>query len=137
MLEKGYVAGAVTAPRLLIVDDDAAMRNALRLSLETEWNIVGEAENGAKAIEACHTLRPDLVLMDVNMPVMDGFSAAKSLQKSTPHIRILFVSGHNQAGCVDEAFEAGAGDYVSKAKASRDLDTAIREVLAGRSFLSK
>lgn len=124
------------SPRLLIVDDDSNIRELLRLSLENECNIVGEADNGLKAIEANEELQPDVVLLDVSMPVMDGFVAAKRLKKATPDVHIIFVSQHGEPAYVDEAFRIGAEGYVLKMSAIRELMTAIREVLAGRRFRS-
>src|SRR5579875_2925213 len=76
----------VGSTRLLIVDDDSAIREVLRVSLESDWEIVGEAENGMAAIEATDELQPDVVLLDVSMPVMNGFAAAKRLKETRPDI---------------------------------------------------
>jgi DNA-binding NarL/FixJ family response regulator len=124
------------SPRLLIVDDDSAIRDTLRVSLEKECDIVGEADNGLAAIEASDKLRPDVVLLDVSMPVMDGFAAARRLKAARPELHIIFVSQHVDAVYVDEAFRAGGEGYVLKQSAATELATAIREVLAGRSFRS-
>ena len=124
------------SPRLLIVDDDSSIREMLRISLEQECDIVGEAGNGLQAIQANDELQPDVVLLDVSMPVMDGFVAAKRLKTARPNVHIIFVSQHAERAYMDEAFRLGAEGYVLKTSAIRDLLTAIREVLAGRSFRS-
>lgn len=124
------------SPRLLIVDDDSMIRKMLRVSIEAEYEIVGEAENGLTAIQASDELKPDVVLLDVSMPVMDGFVAAKRLKAVQPHLHIIFVSQHFEPAYLEEAFQSGAEAYVLKSSAVRDLNTAIREVLAGRTFLS-
>jgi DNA-binding NarL/FixJ family response regulator len=133
LFEEAKVTGS---PRLLIVDDDSAIRKLVRMSLEDEWEIVGEADNGLAAIKAADELQPDIILLDVSMPVMDGFSAAKRLKQSRPELHIIFVSQHPDASYMDEAFRIGAEGYVLKRSASRELSTAIREVLAGRIFRS-
>lgn len=121
-------------PRLLIVDDDSATRYVLRMSLEAEWDIVGEAENGLKALQANDELRPDIVLLDISMPGMDGFAAAKRLKQASPSVHIIFVSSHFEAAYINQAFLVGAEGYVFKGVAVGELPFAIREVLAGRLF---
>ncbi len=122
--------------RLLIVDDDAAIRDMIRQSVDHSCEIVGEAENGLEAVNAAEQLRPDIVLLDISMPVMGGFAAARQLKEKMPNLLIIFVSQHPDASYIDEAFRVGASGYVLKRSAVRDLTTAVEEVRAGRTFRS-
>lgn len=108
----------------------------LRISLEDECEVVGEADNGIAAIQAHEELRPDIVLLDVSMPVMDGFLAAKRLKTSRPDLYIIFVSQHSEPAYLDEAFRCGGDGYVLKTSSVGELTTAVREVLAGRTYRS-
>ncbi len=122
--------------RLLIADDDAAIRDMIRHYVERACEIVGEAENGLEAVNAAERLRPDIVLLDISMPVMGGFAAARQLKEKMPTVRIIFVSQHPDAAYIDEAFRVGASGYVLKRSALRDLTAAIEEVRAGGTFRS-
>jgi DNA-binding NarL/FixJ family response regulator len=106
------------------------------MSLEAECEIVGEAENGLAGIQADEELKPDVVLLDISMPVMDGFLAAESLKSSRPDVHIIFVSQHAERSYIEKAFRVGAEGYVLKTSAAEELITALREVLAGRTFSS-
>lgn len=122
--------------RLLIADDDAGIRDMIRHHVESGYEIVGEAENGLEAVNAAERLRPDIVLLDISMPVMGGFAAARQLKEKMPNLLIIFVSQHPDASYMDEAFRAGASGYVLKQSAIRDLTTAIEQVRAGGTFRS-
>jgi DNA-binding NarL/FixJ family response regulator len=122
--------------RLLIADDDAAIRAMIRDFLNEDCEIVGEAENGAEAVDAAEQLHPDIVLMDISMPVMGGFAAAKQLKERMPDLLIIFVSQHPDPAYVEEAFRVGGSGYVLKRSAVRDLTTAIEHVRAGGTFRS-
>lgn len=125
----------MTQPRLLIADDDALVREMLRKTVEADSEIVGEASNGVEAIDAAERLRPDLLLLDISMPVMGGFEAARRL-RDLPGLRIVFVSHYAENAYADEAFSSGARGYVLKRALITELREAIREVLAGRLFRS-
>ena len=122
--------------RLLIADDDAAIRAALRQLLHDHYEVVGEAENGLEAVEAAEHLRPDIVLLDISMPVMGGLPAARRMKSSLPEVRIIFVSHHPEPAYIKEAFSSGANGYVLKRLVVSDLEPAIQEVAAGRNFRS-
>lgn len=124
------------SPRLLIADDDAAIRDMLRHYVEGGYQIVGEAENGLEAVNAAERLQPDIVLLDISMPVMGGFAAARRLKEKMPTLLIIFVSQHPDPSYMDEAFRSGASGYVLKRLAVRDLTAAIEEVRAGGTFRS-
>jgi DNA-binding NarL/FixJ family response regulator len=112
------------------------MRYMLRRFLEPEYTIVGEAANGREAIEAAEQLRPDIALLDISMPVMGGFEAARVLRERLPETRIIFISQHADPNYAEEAFRLGAYGYVVKKAASTEVREAVRAVLAGGVFRS-
>jgi DNA-binding NarL/FixJ family response regulator len=123
--------------QLLIVDDDAIVRSMLRYIVELdEHSVVGEAENGKAGVDAAENLRPDLMLLDVSMPLMGGFLAARLLNSRMPDLPIIFVTQHTDRFYVDEAFRCGARGYVVKQAAPKELPTAIHAVMAGQVFCS-
>ena len=116
---------------VLIVDDSAAVRDGLTSILKTgdEFEVVGEAANGAEAIEAVARLAPDVVLMDAQMPVLDGVEATRAIKASSPGTKILFLSVHPMH--LDPGLEAGADAAMLKDIGRDGLLTAIRELAAG------
>ena len=101
-----------------------------------EHYVIGEAENGRAGVDAAENLRPDLVLLDVSMPVMGGFPAARHLHANMPELLIIFVTQHTEQVYVDEAFQCGAKGYVVKRAAVTELPNAIRAVITGQTFCS-
>lgn len=123
--------------RLLIVDDDASVRLALRrLLVAMNQDVVGEAEDGQTGIDSAVRLRPDIILLDISMPVMGGFEAARQLHESLPEMPIIFISQHVESAYADEAFRCGAKGYVLKRAATTELPEAIHNAEAGRVFRS-
>lgn len=117
--------------RLLIVDDHDLIRESTQLMLEGEpdLEVVGEAVNGRHALELCRQLRPDLVLMDVRMPEMDGLTATREIKKEMPAISVLVVSAYESEDYRREAASAGATDYILKDAERRQLLEAVRAAL--------
>jgi DNA-binding NarL/FixJ family response regulator len=126
----------VRRPRVLIADDHEPVRYILRQVVETEFDVAGEATNGREAVDAAVHVRPDVVLLDVSMPVMGGFEAARHLRATLPEVPIIFISDHADTAYVDEAFRIGAQGYVLKRTSANELCPAIRSVLDGQSFRS-
>lgn len=126
---------AVPPARLLIVDDHDLIRESTQLMLEGEpdLEVVGEAVNGRHALELCRRLRPDLVLMDVRMPEMDGLTATREIKKEMPAISVLVVSAYESEDYRREAASAGATDYILKDAERRQLLEAVRAALGQRS----
>jgi len=114
--------------RVLIVDDHDLFVDALRALLETEQGIdvVATAPNGLEAVEGVVELEPAVVLMDVSMPVLDGFEATRAIRKRAPSTRVLFVTGSNAEEDLERAREVGATGYISKDKIAAELVAAIR-----------
>lgn len=127
------------AARLVIVDDHELVRAGLRamLSAEPDFEIVGEASDGAEALELCRELTPDLVLMDVRMPRMDGLAATREVKQHLSRVSVLILTVHENQDYMLEAIRAGASGYVLKDAPREQLTTAIRKVLSGESTLNR
>jgi two-component system response regulator NreC len=124
--------------RLLLVDDHAVVREGLRAVLEPggEMRVAGEAAGGLEAIERFRELRPDLVLLDVGMPGMDGLAACRRIREEDPEARVLILTVHAEEQFFFEALRAGAHGYVLKRSTGNELRQAIRAVVGGRTWLS-
>jgi two-component system NarL family sensor kinase len=122
--------------RILIADDHEVMRRGVRGLLEShdEWTVCGEAFEGREVVVKSRELRPDLIIMDINMPGLTGIDAAQQIRKENPSAKILFFSVHESAQTVREVVNAGAQGYVAKSRAGHDLVDAVRNVLDGGTF---
>jgi DNA-binding NarL/FixJ family response regulator len=122
--------------RVLICDDQASFRNGLRHMLATEAGIVlcGEAEDGATAVKLADSLQPDVVLMDLRMPKLDGLAATRRIIESSPHIRILVLTMSDSAATVFGALQAGARGYVVKGARKGEIVRAIYTVHNGEAI---
>ena len=118
--------------RILIVDDHHSFREVLKalLALQTDMEVVGEAQNGQEAIVLSRELRPDVILMDVKMPVMDGVEATHRILAETPDMKILALSIYSDDGFVKDIMRAGALRYILKGDDFEELTAAIREETA-------
>jgi DNA-binding NarL/FixJ family response regulator len=123
---------------VLLVDDHALVREGLRalLNQEADIAVVGEAENGRQALQLAGETMPDIVLMDVAMPVLNGLEGTRQIRKSHPGIKILILSSYSEDDYVERLAEAGISGYVAKQSASETLLRAIREVQKGNAFFS-
>ena len=123
--------------RLLLVDDQRLMRDGLRilLELEADFEVVGEAEDGAQALEAYRQLSPDVILMDIRMPVMDGVEATRRLQEADPSSKVIILTTFDDNEFVFEGLRAGALGYLLKDVSGEELADAIRKVAAGGSMI--
>jgi DNA-binding NarL/FixJ family response regulator len=117
---------------ILIVDDSAIMRRTLRKLFEAipEWEVCGEAENGKDALNKAGKLDPDLVVLDLSMPVMNGFEAARELKKIRPEVPIIMYSIFNARRLEDEARAAGCNAVVYKADSTRNLIESMQRLLS-------
>jgi len=122
--------------RILIADDHELMRRGLRGLLEShdEWAVCGEAVEGTEAVRKSTDLKPDLVIMDVNLPGLSGIEAALQIRREREGAKILFFTVHDSDEVIREIVEAGALGYVAKSRASQDLMDAVRNVLSGKTF---
>ena len=123
--------------QIVIVDDHDLARDGLKdmLSDEPDLEVVGEAENGLQAIALCSRIRPDLVMMDVRMPEMDGLAATRGIKQSHPRTSVLMMTMHENPDYMFEALKAGAAGYVLKDATQDDVTAAMRQVLSGGSVL--
>jgi PAS domain S-box-containing protein len=121
--------------RILIVDDHETVRRGVRalLSSRRDWVVCGEAGDGFEAVEKAKSLRPDVVLMDISMPRMDGVEATRIIRREVPESKIIIVSQNDPVVASSQAAEIDAGGYVNKADLARDLLPALESLLAGRS----
>ena len=121
---------------VFLADDNGAMLADLRDELSKEFHIAGVAENGEEAIREVVRLDPDVLVLDITMPGVNGLQVATRLRKLHPRTKILFLTIHEQAEYIAAAFSAGACGYVTKRCLASDLARAIHEVSSGRTFLS-
>jgi two-component system, NarL family, response regulator NreC len=129
---------AMKRTRILLVDDHALVRQGFKmiLSAQADMEIVGEAGNGREAVQIAEELRPDVVVMDVAMPELNGIEATRRLLVSLPHTRVIALSMHRDSVYVRETLRAGARGYLLKDSPAGDLVTAVRSVASGESYLS-
>ena len=130
----------MTSPtiRVLLVDDHAVVRSGLSFFLSTtdDIEVVGEAADGVQALRLCAQLQPDVVLMDMVMPQMDGFTAMQQIRQHYPAIRVIALTSFLDGEFVQRALQGGASGYLLKDVQARDLADAIRAAYAGRSTLA-
>ncbi len=122
--------------RVLLADDHGDFLRKVRGELSTEFEIVDTAANGEEAIDAVRRLDPDVLVIDISMPILDGLQAAARLRDGHCRTKVVFLTIHEQSDFVSAAFAAGASGYVSKRHLGSDLVPAIREVLQGHTFIS-
>lgn len=124
--------------RIVIAEDHTIVRDGLRamLSSEPDFEVVGEAGDGMEAIRCVNSTSPDLILLDLNMPRMDGISAIKEIKKQSPETKVLALTMHKDEEYILEAFRSGADGYCIKTSSGDEVLSAIRIVTSGRQFVS-
>ena len=126
----------MTRPRVLLADDHRLLREAFGRLLETECEVVGDVEDGRAAVSEAARLRPDIVVMDVAMPLLNGLDAARQLRQLLPRIKIIFVTMSEDPDIAAEAFRIGASGYLLKRSAASELQMAVREVMNHRYYIT-
>ena len=123
---------------VLLSDDHTVVRKGLRLLLETEADIqvVGEAANGHQSVREAKRLKPDVVVQDLAMPLLNGLEAARQIAREVPSTKVLILSAYSDDAYIEHAIEAGAAGYLMKETAGDDLLRAIREIASGNAFFS-
>jgi DNA-binding NarL/FixJ family response regulator len=123
-------------PRVLMADDHSMILAGLRKLVEGECDVVGTVEDGRALVEAAQKLRPDLILLDISMPLLNGLEAARQLTKLVPESKVIILTMHASPTYATEAFLAGAAGYLLKRSAASELSQAIQSVLQGRQYLT-
>jgi len=123
---------------VLLSDDHTLLRESLRLLLEAEpdMQVVGEAADGHQSVKETKRLKPDVVLQDLSMPLLNGLEAARQIAKEVPATKVLILSAYTDDAYIEHALEAGAAGYLMKETAGADLLRAIREIASGNAFFS-
>lgn len=124
--------------KIFIADDHAITREGIKtmLSIHDDMAFAGEASNGLEAVELCRKIKPDIILMDLDMPIMDGASAAKIIKEENPDVKIIALTSFADKKMVKDAFKAGATGYILKNISPAELAPAIRDSFSGRVSLS-
>jgi len=124
--------------RVLVAEDHTLVRQMLRLLLRSMkgFEVVGEASNGFEAVEKATSLHPDVVLMDLLMPELDGLEATRRIKKALPEVRILVLTGYGSERTNTDAMEAGASGCVNKTAVASELEQALRQVYRGQHYVS-
>jgi NarL family two-component system response regulator LiaR len=131
-------SSSTTTIKVMIVDDHDVLRNGLAVFLSTcdDMELVGEAANGLEAVQQCETLRPDVILMDLVMPEMDGVTATRLIRQRYPDVRIVALTSFDDGELVQAALQAGALSYLLKNISAAELVNAIRAAHSGKATLS-
>jgi RNA polymerase sigma factor (sigma-70 family) len=123
-------------PRVVIADDHSILLAGLRRLVEDTCEVVGTVEDGRALVAAAEQLEPDVIVLDISMPLLNGLDAARRIKKSVPHAKLIFLTMHASATYATEAFKAGASGYLLKQSAASELQQAIQAVLNGQTYLT-
>jgi DNA-binding NarL/FixJ family response regulator len=123
-------------PRVLLADDHELILGAFEKLLANDCEIVGKVTDGRALVDAAEKLRPEVVVLDIGMPQLNGLEAARKIKQSLPDVKLVFLTMNEDADVAAEAFRAGASAYLLKRSPASELATAIREVMQGRSYVS-
>jgi DNA-binding NarL/FixJ family response regulator len=123
--------------RVLIADDHTLVADLCKKLLETEFEVVGTVSNGRALVRAAAELQPDVVVVDIAMPILNGLDAGRRVKEILPSVKVLFLTMNGDTELVAEAFRRGASGYLLKTCAATEMVTAVREVLRGRSYVPR
>jgi DNA-binding NarL/FixJ family response regulator len=122
--------------RVLLADDHQIFLEGLKGLLEPEFDLVGTVEDGKALVKAAERLRPDVIVADISMPLLNGIEAVRQIKKSDHRIKVVFLTMHPDVSFAELAFEVGASGYITKNSASRELITAINSVMMGKTYVT-
>lgn len=122
--------------RVLLADDHALVAEGLQKLLESEYELVGTVADGRALLNTIEKVEPDIALVDISLPLLNGLDAARQIKKTAPHVKLIFLTMHADQTFVTEAFRLGASGYVLKQSAASELLFALTEVLKGRTYVS-
>src|SRR5438309_9405634 len=123
-------------PRIILIDDHRILLDAIKSLVEPEFDVVGIYDGAAEALEACEELRPDIIVLDIGMPSMNGISAGDHFKRLLPKAKLIYLTMNRDLETAAEAFRLGASGYVLKTSAGSELIQCIREVLHGGYYAS-
>jgi len=126
----------MSRPRILLADDHTMVLEGLRRILEDEFDLVGLAEDGRALLDMAESLEPDVIVLDISMPKLNGLDAARHLHKLLPQTKLVFLTMHGDATYANEAFRAGASGYLLKRSAASELCQAIQAVLKNQCYMT-
>jgi DNA-binding NarL/FixJ family response regulator len=124
------------APRVLLADDHALLLGAFEKLLAAECEIVGQASDGRALVAAAEKLKPDVIVLDIAMPLLNGLEAGRQIKRKLRDVKLVFLTMNEDPELAAEAFRSGASAYLLKRSAASELTTAIREVMNGRSYVT-
>jgi len=123
-------------PRVLLADDHSLVLGAFENLLSGECDIVGQVADGRALIDAAEKLKPDVIVLDIGMPLLNGLEAGRQIKRRLRDVKLVFLTMHEDADLAADAFRSGASAYLLKRSAASELVTAIREVMQGRSYVT-
>jgi DNA-binding NarL/FixJ family response regulator len=123
-------------PRVLLADDHALLLGAFEKLLASECEVVGQVADGRALVASAERLKPDVIVLDISMPLLNGLEAARQIKQTLRHVKLVFLTMNEEPEVAAEAFRAGASAYLLKRSAAWELATAIREVMQGRSYVT-
>lgn len=123
-------------PRILLADDHTLLLGAFEKLLAGECDIVGQVTDGRALVAAAEKLKPDVIVLDISMPLLNGLEAGRQIKRQVRQVKLVFVTMNEDADLAAEAFRSGASAYLLKRSAASELATAIREVMQGRSYVT-
>ena len=123
-------------PRVLLADDHALLLGAFEKLLAAECDIVGQVSDGRALVAAAEQLKPDVVVLDISMPLLNGLEAGRQVKQALRDVKLVFLTMNEDSDLAAEAFRIGASAYLLKRSAASELLTAIREVMQGRSYVT-
>ena len=123
-------------PRVLLADDHALILGAFEKLLADDCEVVGQVADGRALVAAADRLKPDVIVLDISMPLLNGLEAARQIKQRLRHVKLVFLTMNEDPDLAAEAFRSGASAYLSKRSAVSELTTAIREVMQGRTYIT-
>jgi DNA-binding NarL/FixJ family response regulator len=127
----------MTKPRILIADDHTLVAELCKKLLETEFEVVGIVGNGRSMVRAAADLKPDVILVDIAMPVLNGLDAGQQVKQALPKVKLIYLTMNTDPDLAAEAFRRGGSGYLLKTCASSEMVVAVRQVLCGKTYLSR
>ena len=123
-------------PRVLLADDHVLLLGAFATLLTDECDIVGQVSDGRALVAAAEDLKPDVIVLDISMPLLNGLEAGRQIKQKLPRVKLVFLTMNEDGDLAAEAFRSGASAYLLKRSAASELQTAIREVMQGRTYIT-